>query len=402
MGTQRGVVAHGVVSREKSTPAAARALARAVREAFGADDPAVVLVYATVDHDPEVLLLTLAAALGPVPLVGCSTPGLMARDTFVEGSFAAGALALGGPAVRAATGACEAYAHDTAAKGHDLGRRLRDALGAPPRLVVLHGDPLCGADLEAFARAVQAETACPVVGGGSGQPWGAMVQTYQYHGVAAHSHAAVAVALAGEFTVEIATTTGTEPTPVTAAVTRVDANVLLELDGRPALAVYREFLGLPELAELRSEHNTAVALGFEFADPADDVEARAPWVVRGPFALDLARGGLVMAASVPEGTRVVFHRRSVAVALAGAESAARALARRLAGRQVRAVIGFECAARTAPLLGKAEATREQQLVQSLVAPDAAWFGMFAWGELAPFGERVTYYNFTYPLVALAE
>lgn len=394
---------HAEVTREKVTRAAGSTLAQAVRAAFAGVRPALALVYATVDHDQEALLTVVREELGPGVIAGCSTSGLMGRGSFHEGNFAAGIIGLGGPALRAAAALAEDYALDTRAKGEATGRRLREALGgAPPRVVIVHGDPLAGADFEAFARAVEAELGCPTIGSGSGQPWGVFAQTYQYLDARVHSGGAVAIALAGEFVAEIGSTTGTEPTASTATVTRADGNVLLEFDGRPALAVYSEFLGVETLTELSNEMNVRVALGFELGEAARGADAGSPYVVRGPFGLDVARGGLVMAASVPEGTRVVFHTRSVRAAVDGAERMARTLAARLAGRSVRLAMGFECGARTVPLLGRVEATREQAAVQRAFAADTEWLGVLAWGELAPFAGRATYYNFTYPLLALAE
>lgn len=401
--SRKGVVARASVSREKSSLAAGAALVQDIRRVFGAERPAALLVYATVDHDLDALLTTLREGVGAAVIVGASTSGLTGRGFFHEGNYAAGVAALGGPALRAAGGVAEDYARDTLAKGQALGRALRADLGdAPPRAVIVYGDPLCGADFESFARAVQDELGCPVVGGGAGQPWGVFAETYQLFDVRARSRSAVALALGGDFAAELATSTGSDPTASSARVTRAEGNVLLELDGRPALAVYSEFLGLPTLTSLSNDINTRVALGVELSGDRGDSEALSPFVVRGPFALDTARGGLVLGASIPEGTRVVFHTRSIRAAVDGAERAAHALARRLAGRQVRAVLGFECGARTIPLLGKAEATREQALVQGAFAPDVEWLGALMWGEVAPFGGRATYYNFTYPLLAIAE
>ncbi|MDC0667040.1 FIST signal transduction protein [Nannocystis radixulma] len=395
--------ARAVVSRDKLARAAGGTLAREIRATFGAEAPAVALVYATVDHDQETLLGAVREGLGSTPIIGCSTSGLTGRGSFHEGNYAAGIVGLGGPALTAATAMAEDFARDTIARGHAVGRELRDGLrGASPRVVIVHGDPLCGADFESFTRAVQAELGCPAVGGGAGQPWGVFAQTYQYMGDRVRSGAAVAVALGGEFVAEIATSTGTEPTTSAATVTRTDGNVLLELDGRPALAVYSEFQGREMLRELDNEATAKVALGIEFEAPPVQSDALTPYVVRTPFALDTQRGGLVMAAPLPEGIRIVFHLRSIRAALDGAEQAARALARRLQGRAIRLVMGFECSARTVPLLGKQDAAREQALVQQALAPDAEWLGMLAWGEVAPYGPHATYYNFTYPMLALAE
>lgn len=397
------IQAHSTVSRLADSRRAGHQVATAIAAAMKPAGAAAVLAYAAVDHDAEAYLQAIRSVLGEVPVIGCSTAGLMARGGFwEEAGYLAGAMALGGSSVRASVGVAEAYQTDTAAKARALGQKLRAACLEPPKVVILHGDPLCGADMEGFAAAVRREVGCPVVGGGAGQPWGQMVQTFQYCGTQVYSHAATAIALAGDFTVAIGCSVGTVPTPLTARVTRVDHNVLLELDGRSALAVFSDFVGRGPLTELTNDINTTAALGFELPDAVAEPGAPPAVAVRGPFALDLQRGGLVMAASVPVGTLVVFHRRSVAAALSGAQETAQALARQLSGRTIRAVLGFECGARTAPLLGAEEALREQELVQQCLAPDAQWLGTLAWGELAPLGERTTYYNYSYPLLVIAD
>jgi hypothetical protein len=396
------VVSHCAVNRDLDSRAAAIKAAEAVRARAAGQSLAAAVVYATIDHDQETILAAVREVFGPLPIVGCSTGGLMGKDFFVEGGYALGLLGLGGSALHAATGVAEEYQKDSAAKARALGQKLRSELDVPPKVVILFADPLCGADMETFARSLQEEAGCPIIGGGAGQSWGLMVQTYQYLGTRAISHGATAIALGGDFITEIATSTGTEPTVLSAVVTRAEGNVLLELDGRPALDRYSEFLGPTRLTELTNDTSSAIALGIELPRTGLIADALSPYVVRGPFVIDPQRGALILGATIPTGTRIVFHRRSIPAVMKGAEATAQALRQRLSGRTVRAVLGFECGARTGPLLGHAEALREQRLVQQILAPDAAWLGMLAWGELAPYDGRATYYNYTLPLLVLAE
>ncbi len=396
------IVAHSAISQEIDSRQSALAVAAQVRDKVGAQNLKAAVIYAAVDHDQEAVLASVHEVLGDVPVVGCSTGGVMGKGVFVEGGYILGILGIGGSAIQVTTGQVAEYQENSETKAHDLGRTLRAGHTEPPKVVILFTDPLCGADMETFARRVQAEVECPVIGGGAGQPWGFMVQTNQYIGTQVLSHAVVAMALYGDFVAECATTTGTEPTTSSAIVTKAEANAIVELDGRPAIQLFSEFLGDTVLTEITNETNSAVALGVELPKTSDASDVQSPYVVRGPFMLDNKRGALVMGASIPTGTKIVFHRRSIAAALEGAESVAQTLRKRLAQRAVRAVLGFECGARTAPLLGRAEALREQLLVQGILAPDAAWLGMLAWGELAPYSGLVTYYNYTLPLLVLAE
>jgi hypothetical protein len=97
-----------------------------------------------------------------------------------------------------------------------------------------------------------------------------------------------------------------------------------------------------------------------------------------------------------------LHHRSVEDVLSGTRRMGTALARRLEGKQLRAVLGFECGARTRPFLGD-EATLAENLELQRLLPDAdAWIGMMPWGEIYPTGSRPGFHNYSYPLLALAE
>ena len=75
----------------------------------------------------------------------------------------------------------EDFQLDTQAKGQALGRALREASKGPLRAVVVHYDPLCGADVEAFLKALHQEIRVPDhIGGAAAEFWGPMQQTFQY------------------------------------------------------------------------------------------------------------------------------------------------------------------------------------------------------------------------------
>jgi hypothetical protein len=376
----RTLHAKAALSRAIGTREAVSACAAAIRGAF-ADAP-------------------LAAV---VPLAGCSTSGVMTNGAFFEDGYLVGMMGLGGTALRAATARAARIQEDTGAKARALGEALRAGLGgAAPRVVVLHYDPLCHADAELFAATLEEVAGCPVVGGAAGQPWGTMVQTYQYCDGVVESHGAVALALAGSFVFEIGTTSGTLPTGLTTQVTRAEGNVLLELDGRPALDVFRELSAMARGEALTNDTNSTVVLGVERGAPAAHARAQPASITRNVWGLDEARGAVILPASIPVGTTLMFHHRSSEIVFEGTERMARALAGALRGARIRAALGCECAARSAPLLGSADMLRENVMLQGLVAPDAEWLGMLAWGELAPFDGRVTFFNFTFPLLVLAE
>jgi hypothetical protein len=182
--------------------------------------------------------------------------------------------------------------------------------------------------------------------------------------------------------------------------TRAEGNRLLELDGRPALDVWRETVGLDEDATFKQEHIAALPMGIA-RRVVERGEEHDLYLIRAVFGLDKEARAIVVQAGIPQGSKIMFHHRTVPVVREGTLNMARDLSRRLAGKQPWAVLGFECGGRTAPFLGT-EATLEENLeLQRAVAPQAPWLGLIAWGEIAPCGGQPEFHNYTYPLVVLS-
>jgi hypothetical protein len=206
---------------------------------------------------------------------------------------------------------------------------------------------------------------------------------------------AVAFALAGDFTAELDICHGCSPVGVEMTVTRASANTLLELDGRPALDVWKNICGE---SRVNDSMMTTLGIGVHTRNAAGADE----YLVRGGYSSDQERRGVVLGAAIPEGTRIMLHHRAVEEVLQGAERMGRSLRDRLAGKQVRAVLCFECGGRTQPFLGSEDTLKENLGLQRTIGPDAAWFGGMFWGELFPVAGRPAFHNYSYPILALAD
>ena len=117
----------GVFSRSSfstlvsSREAGQKVAEEAVRGADGA--PAVLLAYASVNHDQAAFLRGIAdLAPAGTAVMGCSTQGIMTRGIVAEDGYLAGAIALGGSSIEARAAHVEAIHLDAGAKGRDLGR----------------------------------------------------------------------------------------------------------------------------------------------------------------------------------------------------------------------------------------------------------------------------------------
>lgn len=385
----RAVLSEGIDSFETGTEIGCRIL-----DAFGGEKPAILLHYATVLHDQRMLLDGIRRQVGDdVPLLGCSTQGVVGRRFYVEDGYAAGTMALGGSSLRAAVARQEDIQIDSRQKGTALGRSLVQGLSERPKLVILHYDPLCGVDIDVLLGGFFDEVQCPIIGAAAGQPYGPGAQTFQYFGNAVFGRGAVATALTGDWIVETDICHGASPVGVELTVTKVRGPILLELDGRPALEVWEDITGAGP-ASPGVGASLAVGLPSQIAG-AD------PWLVRAAYGVNFETKGVVLAAELPVGTSVMLHHRTTQGVLHRTAQMTQRLQERIKGRSVRAVLGFECGARTKPFLGT-KLTRQENLELQNSVPDGDWLGMLPWGEVYSTTGQPVFHNYAYMVIVLAE
>jgi hypothetical protein len=397
-----GFHAASCVSSDTDSVRAGQEVGKRLREAFAGQPLATVIVYATVVHDQKALLGAVREAVGPgVVIFGCSGQGVTGHGVVLEGGFAVGAMGLGGDSLRVAA----AYEHHIQVEGADKGKRLaaelKRQLGQEPDLLFLLYDCLCGADVNQILAGVREEVACPVMGGAAGQPSGPVATTYQYYQEESFTQSAVALGLVGPFSADFGVSHGTTPTGLVMTLTRADGNRLLELDGRPALDVWRETTGLQEDELLHQDHTAALAMGIEKTIVKNGRKENT-YLIRAVFGLDPVTKAIIVPASIPEGSKLLFHHRTARVVKEGAMVMGKEMTDRLAGKAPWAVLGFECGARTAPFLGPAETLEENVALQATVAPQSPWLTVIPWGEIATYSGEPSFCNYTYTLVALTQ
>ena len=240
-----------------------------------------------------------------------------------------------------------------------------------PSLGLIHGDPRCTDLLRATTDAAAASgaflvggllshrCATPLIAAGSNQdPLGK-------GGVSG-------VLLAPE--IGVATTLSQGCIPI-GPVRRIDdarENVVIAIDGRPALSVFFEDIG-PELAQNPRRLGNTVFAGLPVAgsDTGD-------YLVRNLLAIDPRQGWIVLGAEIGPGDPILFCRRDPDSARADLGRMLRQLAGRLAGPP-KAGIYVSCVARGAALFG--EAGVETGLIRETLG-EFPLAGFFANGEIS--------------------
>jgi hypothetical protein len=157
-------------------------------------------------------------------------------------------------------------------------------------------------------------------------------------------------------------------------ITRSSHNVLYELDGQPALELYKRYLG-PFAADL-----PASGLLFPLAIHAGEQETA---VVRTILAIDDAAGSLTFAGDMPEGMYARLMHANLDRLVDGAGSAASASYEAIgAGNPPELAILISCVGRKWVLRQRAE--EELESVRDVLGGQAILTGFYSYGEISPF------------------
>jgi hypothetical protein len=394
------ILASSFYSLESDSAEAGKLAAANLKRAFASAPLRAVLVYSTMNHDHPMLLEAIRAELPEdVIVLGTSVQGVVSNDELSEEGMVLGAMGFGGEALRATAAVERDVEVNSREKGLSLARKLLTDLGKQPKIVLTFYDPLSGVDVEAMLAGLREELHCPIVGAGSGQPWGPPIETAQFWNTEVMNHGVVALALSGPFVAEIGMCHGTVPSGIQSVVTKAEGNQIIEIDGQRAVDFWRSITGASAADIANQSHFAIWAVGVERTGSIDGV-TKTEKVIRGAFGFNNDNGALILQASIPAGTKITLQHRTVEEVLSGTENMARHLKQRLAGRQPWAMLGFECAARTYPFLGPEKTREEHKGLRQTVAPHEQWLGMMAWGEIGPCLGQPSFHNYTYPLVAL--
>jgi small ligand-binding sensory domain FIST len=260
----------------------------------------------------------------------------------------------------------------TADPGSDLPRRHSAWIeSVQPVLALVHADPRCPDMQKATTDAASASGAY-LVGGLVSHRCANPLLTVTAGEDAGGSEGIAGLMLAPGVAVATGLTQGCVPVGPVHRVDEARDNVVMVVDGRPALAVFCEDIG-PELtADLRRVGGLIFAgLPVAGSDTGD-------YLVRNLMAIDAGRGWLVLGAEVATGDSILFCRRDPESARRDMNRMVRQLAGRLSGPP-KAGVYVSCVARGAALFG--DAGVETGIIRETLG-EFPLIGFFANGEIS--------------------
>ncbi|WP_248722171.1 FIST signal transduction protein [Seonamhaeicola sp. ML3] len=175
-------------------------------------------------------------------------------------------------------------------------------------------------------------------------------------------------------------------------VTKSEKNVLYELDGKPALKIYKSFLG--EEAKNLPGSGLLFPLSMRNSDTSDPV-------VRTILSVSEEDQSLTFAGNIPEGSYVRLMKANIDRLINGAKDSADSAAEFLNEESQLAIL-ISCVGRR--LVLKQLVEEEVEAVREGIGDKSYITGFYSYGEIAPFGEfsPCELHNQTMTITTLAE
>jgi len=218
-----------------------------------------------------------------------------------------------------------------------------------------------------------------LITGGLAGDGGAFKQTFVLTDSGVHSDQIACVGFYGDsLRVSHGSFGGWEPFGPARKVTRCDSNVLFELDGEPALEVYKRYLG---------DHAKGLpASGLLFPFAMLSPNHNEVGLIRTILAVDEVQGSLTLAGDIDASGYLRLMHASTRALIDGAQVAAEAANDLLPPTGQGLALLVSCVGRKLVMGGRAE--EEVEAVADVLSNKAVLTGFYSYGEISPFSDEL--------------
>jgi len=365
-------------SRAAEPEDAANEVAESLTAALGEGPVDLVLLFFTAPMaaGADAIASTLKSRLSPGCIAGVSGASVIGGGHEIEDGPALTAVAARMPGVEV-----KPFILVPSAWGEAIEDPLEFARHTPgadrAELVILLGDPF-SLDAERVLRAFNRNApGVRLVGGMASAGPRPHANTLVLNDWVA-SEGGVGIALAGALRVDVVVSQGCRPIGPPLRVTRVERNLIFELDGQPALERAEQIL-----RELPERERECLKGGLYVGRPArGDASGRGDYLIRNLLGADRDRGVLAVADLVPVNERVRLHVRDAGTAIEDLELL---LAPQEFDSRASGALLFSCNGRGRAFFGRSD--RDIATLCSALGGPVPAAGFFCAGEIGPVGER---------------
>lgn len=351
--------------------------------------PQAGILFTAIDFDHKLILQQIQQAFPGIALIGGTTNGEISSILeFQQDSLALMLFASDSVEIRAGLG--QNVSQNPTQAAQQAIAQAKGSSTAEPKLCLTFPESLTSSGVVILEGLKQSlGEAVPIVGGMTADDY-TFDQTYQFFQDQVLSDAVPVLLFSGDLLVSHGVASGWTPISPKSCITKVQGNVVYEIDGQRALDFYQQYLGAERFAANYAIHALAV---FEETDR---------FYMRAPNSYDLESGSVTFFADIPEQAIVQITDASREDILMASETSLQEAIAHYPGTEPAAALLVSCAARRR-ILGTLT-PQEYQLVKTHLPQDLPCCGFYAYGEIAPLKQhsQTKFHNKTFVTLLLGD
>src|SRR5215213_5852580 len=398
------------MSRHHNPNVAGREAAEQALEKAGVSKPDFVFMFGSIGYDQHSLVRAVRETTGGAPLTGCSAEGTINGDDADESGFSVVVTAISSEELQWSHGLAAGLEADPRAVGKRVAKDLMPHLSAetiglfvfPDGLkdFVVPTENLVDNFFAGLEENLPSERFLPMWGGGANVNFNNWAPpTYQYCDDEVITDGVSYALLSGKAQAGWAISHGCIPIGGERIVTRSKGNIIYEIDGKPAMEVFKEYLPEGALIHDRDWFRYVISLSLCFRAPSYMKDEE--YVVRGMPAVSMADGSITVQTEVKEGTSVWLSSRDKEKVFNGFDRMAAQIKDQLGGERPKLVFQFECATRGKIMFRDQEKLELLKRFRQSLDPEAPWVGFYTVGEIGPVEEHNLRHLYTSVVLALS-
>jgi hypothetical protein len=396
----------GYTENPKSFEAGAEMAKQAMSEA-GIEKCDLAILYSTSKQDPVQLGNGVRSVIGPTArLIGGYSMGIITNDYLGYEGYQAGIAVMSSDSINIDMFITNSLPSNEINSGIALGEKIKSKnYKGDPNIIIMYD-----AIKEPNPTAMSLNLATPLIKGieksigtwpraaGVGMmgdfQWN---RTYQWFDDKILQDTAMALVLSGGVRMDTIIMHGCKPSSDYHKITKADGNVVLEIDGKPAVEMIANLLG-ENSGFGWQDFPLFVTLGVNKGDKYGEFKEE-EYANRLCMAVDKERGGLVMfEPDLEEGSEVQLMRRSIDFQYIGQR--AQILLDGLGDRKPVFALYIDCAGRASAYCGTE--SEEAEEVQKVIGSKMPLLGMFSGVEIAKVGNDMQALDWTGVLCVFSE
>jgi hypothetical protein len=398
------------MSRHHNPNVAGREAAQQALKKAGGSKPDFVFMFGSMGYDQHSLVRAVRDTTGGAPLTGCSAEGTINGEDADESNFSVVVTAISSEELQWHNGLAAGLESEPRAVGKRVAKDLlphlsTDTIGLfvfPDGVkdFVVPTQNLVDNFFAGLEENLPSERFLPLWGGGAGNNFNDWASPpYQYCDDEVITDGVSYALLSGKARAGWAISHACIPIGGERIVTRGQGNVIYEIDGKPAMEVFEEYIPEGTLTDDRDWFPYAVSLSLCFKAPSYMKDEE--YVVRGMPVVSMADGSITVQTEVPEGTSVWLSSRDKEKVSNGFDRMASQIKNQLDGENPSLVFQFECGTRGKMMFRDQEKLELQKRFRQSLDPEAPWVGFYTVGEIGPVEKHNLRHLYTSVVLALS-